>query len=141
MLSRLGVRLLVGVCSEPARCESAERLGRLVSMVLSWIETTSTLRRDRVGELLKGLTSQDVCRWLTQVRDNKLDLFCACLSPNPAEYIMVGGCWDAMSSKVRQHMEGLHRLCCLIPHNMITPEVCAYIATLISSSINQREAQ
>ncbi|CAH3111879.1 unnamed protein product [Porites lobata] len=76
MLSRFGVWLLVGVCSEPARCESAERLGRLVSMVLSWIETTSTLRRDYVGELLKRLTSQYVCRWLLQVRDSKSELLC-----------------------------------------------------------------
>lgn len=123
MLSRLGVWLLVGVCSEPARCESVERLGRLVSMVLSWIETASTLRRDYVGELLKRLTSQYVCRWLTQVRDNKFDLLCACLSPDPPGYVKVGGCWDTMSSKERQHMEGLHRLCCVIPHNIVTREV------------------
>lgn len=123
MLSRFGVWLLVGVCSEPARCESAERLGRLVSMVLSWIETTSTLRRDYVGELLKRLTSQYVCRWLLQVRDSKSELLCACLTPDPPAYVKVGGCWDTMSSKARQHMEGLHRLCCLIPHNLITPEV------------------
>lgn len=123
MLSRFGVWLLVGVCNEPARCESAERLGRLVSMVLSWIETASTLRRDYVGELLKRLTSQYVCRWLTQVRDSKLDVLCACLSPNPPSYVKVGGCWDAMSSKERQHMEGLHRLCCVVPHGIITPEV------------------
>lgn len=123
MLSRFGVWLLVGVCNEPARCESAERLGRLVSMVLSWIETASTLRRDYVGELLKRLTSQYVCRWLTQVRDNKLDVLCACLSPNPPSYVKVGGCWDAMSSIERQHMEGLHRLCCVVPHGIITSEV------------------
>lgn len=123
MLSRLGVWLLVGVCSEPARCESVERLGRLVSMVLSWIETASTLRRDYVGELLKRLTSQYVCRWLIQVRDNKFDLLCACLSPDPPGYVKVGGCWDTMSSKERQHMEGLHRLCCAIPHNIVTREV------------------
>lgn len=123
MLSRFGVWLLVGVCSEPARCESAERLGRLVSMVLSWIETTSTLRRDYVGELLKRLTSQYVCRWLLQVRDSKSELLCACLTPDPPAYVKVGGCWDTMSSKARQHMEGLHRLCCLVPHNLITPEV------------------
>lgn len=123
MLSRFGVWLLVGVCSEPARCEAAERLGRLVSMVLSWIETTSTLRRDYVGELLKRLTSQYVCRWLLQVRDSKLELLCACLTPDPPAYVKVGGCWDTMSSKARQHMEGLHRLCCLVPHNLITPEV------------------
>lgn len=125
MLSRFGVWLLVGVCNEPARCESAERLGRLVSMTLSWIETVSTLRRDYVGELLKRLTSQYVCRWLMQVRDSKLDVLCACLSPNPPGYVKVGGCWDTMSSKVRQHMEGLHRLCCLVPHNLVTPEVSA----------------
>ena len=123
MLSRFGVWLLVGVCNEPSRCESAERLGRLVSMTLSWIETVSTLRRDYVGELLKRLTSQYVCRWLIQVRDSKLDVLCACLSPDPPGYVKVGGCWDSMSSKVRQHMEGLHRLCCLVPHNLITPEV------------------
>ena len=125
MLSRFGVWLLVGVCNEPARCESTERLGRLVSMTLSWIETVSTLRRDYVGELLKRLTSQYVCRWLMQVRDSKLDVLCACLSPNPPGYVKVGGCWDTMSSKVRQHMEGLHRLCCLVPHNLVTPEVRA----------------
>ena len=123
MLSRFGVWLLVGVCNEPARCKSAERLGRLVSMTLSWIETASTLRRDYVGELLKRLTSQYVCRWLTQVRDSKLDVLCSCLSPNPPAYVKVGGYWDSVSSKVRQHMEGLHRLCCLVPHNLITPEV------------------
>lgn len=124
MLSRFGVWLLVGVCNEPARCDSVERLGRLVSMVLSWIETASTLRRDYVGELLKRLTSQYVCRWLTQVRDNKLELLCACLSPDPPGYVKVGGCWDTMSSKERQHMEGLHRLSCVLPHNIVTREVC-----------------
>lgn len=132
MLSRFGVWLLVGVCNEPARCESAERLGRLVSMVLSWIETASTLRRDYVGELLKRLTSQYVCRWLTQVRDSKLDVLCACLSPNPPGYVKVGGCWDVMSSKERQHIEGLHRLCCVVPHNLITPEVRTVHVDLIA---------
>ncbi|XP_074630271.1 protein unc-79 homolog isoform X2 [Acropora palmata] len=130
MLSRFGVWLLVGVCNEPARCKSAERLGRLVSMTLSWIETASTLRRDYVGELLKRLTSQYVCRWLTQVRDSKLDVLCSCLSPNPPAYVKVGGYWDSVSSKVRQHMEGLHRLCCLVPHNLITPEVWDVIMPL-----------
>ena len=128
MLSRFGVWLLVGVCNEPARCKSAERLGRLVSMTLSWIETASTLRRDYVGELLKRLTSQYVCRWLTQVRDSKLDVLCSCLSPNPPAYVKVGGYWDSVSSKVRQHLEGLHRLCCLVPHNLITPEVSGFDA-------------
>ncbi|XP_067032005.1 protein unc-79 homolog isoform X2 [Acropora muricata] len=130
MLSRFGVWLLVGVCNEPARCKSAERLGRLVSMTLSWIETASTLRRDYVGELLKRLTSQYVCRWLTQVRDSKLDVLCSCLSPNPPAYVKVGGYWESVSSKVRQHMEGLHRLCCLVPHNLITPEVWDVIMPL-----------
>ncbi|XP_068682061.1 protein unc-79 homolog isoform X2 [Montipora foliosa] len=135
MLSRFGVWLLVGVCNEPSRCESAERLGRLVSMTLSWIETASTLRRDYVGELLKRLTSQYVCRWLTQVRDSKLDVLCACLSPNPPGYVKVGGCWDSVSSKVRQHMEGLHRLCCLVPHNLVTPEVWDEIMPLWMEAI------
>ena len=138
MLSRFGVWLLVGVCNEPARCESAERLGRLVSMTLSWIETASTLRRDYVGELLKRLTSQYVCRWLTQVRDSKLDVLCACLSPNPAGYVKVGGCWDSVSSKVHQHMEGLHRLCCLVPHNLVTPEVSVKLDLINSFDLKNK---
>lgn len=57
MLSRFGVWFLVGVCNELARCELVERLGRLVFMVLLWIEIVSILRRDYVGELLKRFIS------------------------------------------------------------------------------------
>ena len=123
MLSRFGVSFLVGICNEPMKCKSAERLGRLVSMVMTWVETTASFSQDHVGELLKRLASQYACRWLLTVRENKFDLFCRCLSPNPPEHVKVGGCWDTLTSTVRQHMEGLFNLSSLIPHELITTEV------------------
>lgn len=123
MLSRFGIWLLVGICGDPTRCESPERLGRLVAMVIEWIDVTTSLMRDYVGELLKRLAAQHASKWLTTVRDTKMELFCACLSPSPPEYAKVGGCWDSLSSPVNQLVEGLHRVCCLIPFQLVIEEV------------------
>jgi hypothetical protein len=123
MLSRFGIWLLVGICGDPTKCESPERLGRLVAMVIEWIDVTSSLMRDYVGELLKRLATQHASKWLTIVRDTKRELFCACLSPTPPEYAKVGGCWDSLTSPVRQLIEGLHRVCCLIPFQLVNVEV------------------
>lgn len=123
MLSRFGIWLLVGICGDPTRCESPERLGRLVAMVIEWIDVTTSLMRDYVGELLKRLATQHASKWLTTVRDTKMELFCACLSPTPPEYAKVGGCWDSLSSPVNQLVEGLHRVCCLIPFQLVVDEV------------------
>ena len=125
LLSRFGVSLLISLCNEPINCKSTERLGRLVSMVMTWVESTASFERDHYGELLKRLAGQYACRWLVAVRESNLELFCKCLSPNPPEYVKVGGCWDRLSSTVRQHTDGLGRVAQLIPHQLLTVEVSA----------------
>ncbi|XP_048586447.1 protein unc-79 homolog isoform X2 [Nematostella vectensis] len=135
MLSRFGIWLLVGICSDPTKCESPERLGRLVAMVIAWIDTTSSLMRDYVGELLKRLASQHASKWLSAVRDDKMELFCACISPSPPEYARVGTCWDALTSTVRQYVEGLHRICCLIPFDLLNIEVWETVMPLWMDAI------
>ena len=124
MLSRFSVWLLVGCCDFPIHCSSPERLGRLVSMVMDWMDAVSSLKRDYVGELLKTLANKHVKSWLIEVRANKMSLFCACLSPCPPDYVRVAGCWNMLMNRVRQHMEGLHRLCRCISYDLINTEVC-----------------
>lgn len=123
MLSRFGIWLLVGICGDPSGCESLERLGRLVAMTIEWIDTTSSLMRDYVGELLKRLATQRASKWLNAVRDCQMELFCACVSPYPPEYAKVGGCWDSLTGPVRLLIEGLHRVSCLIPYQLVDVEV------------------
>ena len=124
MLSRFSVWLLIGTCDSPTLCSSPETLGRLVSMVMDWMDAVSSLKRDYVGELLKTLANKHVKRWLTEVRENKMALFCACLSPSPPNYVRVAGLWNILMNTVRQHMEGLHRLCRCISYDLINTEVC-----------------
>ena len=125
MLSRFGVWLLVKFCSEPS-CQCPERLGRLIAVVMQWMDATVYVPDGFAGQILEDLKTQQVCPWLKSVRQSHFDLFCSCLLPNPPPFAQVGSYWDILINKVRQHKEGLYRLCCLIPYDILSTEVRQY---------------
>lgn len=105
---------------------------------------------DEVGSLVEKLKPQFVTKWLKTVCDVRFDVMVMCLLPKPAEFArvrlkmsssfravdvaytkvdpaqsihtvpQVGGYWDKSCTTVTQLKEGLNRILCLIPYNVIS---------------------
>ncbi|KAF7704599.1 hypothetical protein HF521_021671 [Silurus meridionalis] len=119
LLSQFGIWLLVSLCS-PSENTPTESLARLVSMVFQWFHSTAYMMDDEVGSLVEKLKPQFVTKWLKTVCDVRFDVMVMCLLPKPVEFARVGGYWDKSCSTVSQLKEGLNRILCLIPYNVIS---------------------
>lgn len=122
-----------------------EILARLVSMVFQWFHSTAYMMDDEVGSLVEKLKPQFVTKWLKTVCEVRFDVMVMCLLPKPAEFArvrlkiilikykglqasevmihtvpQVGGYWDKSCTTVTQLKEGLNRILCLIPYNVIS---------------------
>uniref|UniRef100_A0A3P8UI91 Unc-79 homolog, NALCN channel complex subunit n=1 Tax=Cynoglossus semilaevis TaxID=244447 RepID=A0A3P8UI91_CYNSE len=119
LLSQFGIWFLVSLCT-PNENTPTESLARLVSMVFQWFHSTAYMMDDEVGSLVEKLKPQFVTKWLKTVCDVRFDVMVMCLLPKPAEFARVGGYWDKSCSTVTQLKEGLNRILCLIPYNIIS---------------------
>uniref|UniRef100_A0A8B9K1R3 Unc-79 homolog, NALCN channel complex subunit n=1 Tax=Astyanax mexicanus TaxID=7994 RepID=A0A8B9K1R3_ASTMX len=119
LLSQFGIWLLVSLCT-PSENTPTESLARLVSMVFQWFHSTAYMMDDEVGSLVEKLKPQFVTKWLKTVCDVRFDVMVMCLLPKPVEFARVGGYWDKSCSTVSQLKEGLNRILCLIPYNVIS---------------------
>uniref|UniRef100_A0A8C1LUR0 Unc-79 homolog, NALCN channel complex subunit n=1 Tax=Cyprinus carpio TaxID=7962 RepID=A0A8C1LUR0_CYPCA len=119
LLSQFGIWFLVSLCT-PSENTPTESLARLVSMVFQWFHSTAYMMDDEVGSLVEKLKPQFVTKWLKTVCDVRFDVMVMCLLPKPVEFARVGGYWDKSCSTVTQLKEGLNRILCLIPYNVIS---------------------
>ncbi|XP_064622108.1 protein unc-79 homolog isoform X4 [Lineus longissimus] len=126
LLSRYGVWLLVELCP-PSQEVPVEILGRLIAMLFQWFDATAYLPDDNIGNALERLKPNYVCTWLKEIAKSYFEVILSCLLPHPVEYARVGGHWDTLSSRTSQIKEGLNRLFCLIPYDIITFEVWDYV--------------
>ncbi|XP_062325282.1 protein unc-79 homolog isoform X3 [Osmerus eperlanus] len=119
LLSQFGIWFLVSLCT-PSENTPTESLARLVSMVFQWFHSTAYMLDDEVGSLVEKLKPQFVTKWLKTVCDVRFDVMVMCLLPKPVEFARAGGYWDKSCSTVTQLKEGLNRILCLIPYNVIS---------------------
>ncbi|MGH0171782.1 UNVERIFIED_CONTAM: hypothetical protein FKN15_061770 [Acipenser sinensis] len=112
----------VSLCT-PSENTPTESLARLVSMVFQWFHSTAYMMDDEVGSLVEKLKPQFVTKWLKTVCDVRFDVMVMCLLPKPVEFARVGGYWDKSCNTVMQLKEGLNRILCLIPYNVISQPV------------------
>uniref|UniRef100_A0A4W3HGP9 Unc-79 homolog, NALCN channel complex subunit n=1 Tax=Callorhinchus milii TaxID=7868 RepID=A0A4W3HGP9_CALMI len=122
LLSQFGIWFLVSLCT-PSENTPTESLARLVSMVFQWFHSTAYMLDDEVGSLVEKLKPQFVTKWLKTVCDVRFDVMVMCLLPKPIEFARVGGYWDRYCTPVTQLKEGLNRILCLIPYNVINQAV------------------
>uniref|UniRef100_A0A8C5MYU6 Unc-79 homolog, NALCN channel complex subunit n=1 Tax=Leptobrachium leishanense TaxID=445787 RepID=A0A8C5MYU6_9ANUR len=122
LLSQFGIWFLVSLCT-PSENTPTESLARLVSMIFQWFHSTAYMMDDEVGSLVEKLKPQFVTKWLKSVCDARFDVMVMCLLPKPLEFARVGGYWDKCCSTVTQLKEGLNRILCLIPYNVINQPV------------------
>ncbi|XP_021567615.1 protein unc-79 homolog, partial [Carlito syrichta] len=122
LLSQFGIWFLVSLCT-PSENTPTESLARLVAMVFQWFHSTAYMMDDEVGSLVEKLKPQFVTKWLKTVCDVRFDVMVMCLLPKPMEFARVGGYWDKSCSTVTQLKEGLSRILCLIPYNVINQSV------------------
>nr|CAD7567208.1 unnamed protein product [Timema californicum] len=125
LLGRYGVWLLVGLCT-PNETTPVETLGRLLSMFFHWFDVTSYSFEDQESTL-ERLKTEFVRGWLAEVCASHFKVFVSCLLPHPPDYARVGGHWDTLVSRTIHLKEGLNRLFCLVPYEIITPEIWDYV--------------
>ncbi|XP_038110172.1 protein unc-79 homolog isoform X9 [Culex quinquefasciatus] len=122
LLGRYGIWLLVGRC-KPTADTPPEILGRLLSMLFHWFHVTAYSYDGQVESTLEKLKQDHVCGWLKDVCDSHYKEFIDCLLPHPPEFSRVGGHWDTLASRTSHLKEGLQRLICLIPYEIITQKI------------------
>ncbi|XP_006613744.1 protein unc-79 homolog isoform X3 [Apis dorsata] len=126
LLGRYGVWLLVGLCT-PNQDTSIEILGRLLSMLFHWFHVTAYSFDGQAESALEKLKTEYVCGWLSEVMKTHYEVFISCLLPHPADYVRVGGHWETLASRTSHLKDGLNRLFCLVPYEVITPDVWDYV--------------
>ncbi|KYN09887.1 Protein unc-79 like protein [Trachymyrmex cornetzi] len=126
LLGRYGVWLLVGLCT-PNEDTPVEILGRLLSMLFHWFHVTAYCFDGQAESALEKLKTEYVCDWLSEVMKTHYEVFISCLLPHPADYVRVGGHWETLASRTSHLKDGLHRLFCLVPYEVITPDVWDYV--------------
>ncbi|XP_066259891.1 protein unc-79 homolog [Euwallacea similis] len=126
LLGRYGVWLLVGRCN-PDRNAQTEILGRLLSMIFHWFHMTAYSYDGREESALERLKMTEVCGWLREISKSHYELFISCLLPHPPDYARIGGHWDTLATKTTHLKEGLDRLFCLVPYDVITQKIWDFI--------------
>lgn len=126
LLSRYGIWLMTSLCT-PTDDTPEEVLGRLLAMLFNWFHCTACLPDDQAGSALERLKGEVIHGWLMKVVKSHFQVFVNCLLPHPVEYAKVGGHWDCWPSQSNQIKEGFKRLLCLVPYDIIVPEVWSYI--------------
>lgn len=93
---------------------------------------------------LEKLKTENVCGWLRDISKTHYKLFISCLLPHPPEYARIGGHWydrtrenfkysncvyfrDTLASRTSHLKDGLNRLFCLVPYEVITQEIWDYV--------------
>lgn len=63
--------------------------------------------------------------------------------PHPPEYGRVGGHWETLASRTAHLKEGLQRLICLVPYEVITSEIWDYVMPhwmeAITNDVSEKE--
>ncbi|XP_037730944.1 protein unc-79 homolog isoform X7 [Drosophila subpulchrella] len=127
-LGRYGIWLLVGRCT-PTADTPVEVLGRILSMLFHWFHVTA-YSYDAAGQVestIEKLKVDHVCDWLKEICRIHYNVFISCLLPHPPEYARVGGHWETLASRTSHLKEGLQRLICLVPYEVITSEIWDYV--------------
>ncbi|XP_033244752.1 protein unc-79 homolog isoform X6 [Drosophila miranda] len=127
-LGRYGIWLLVGRCT-PTADTPVEVLGRILSMLFHWFHVTA-YSYDAAGQVestIEKLKVDHVCNWLKEICRIHYNVFIACLLPHPPEYARVGGHWETLASRTSHLKEGMQRLICLVPYEVITSEIWDYV--------------
>ncbi|XP_071438717.1 protein unc-79 homolog [Hetaerina americana] len=118
-------------------------LGRLLSMLFHWFDATAYSFDDQLESVPERLKAEHVCGWLSCICRTHLDLFVSCLLPHPPDFARVGGHWETLSSKTLHLREGLNRLLCLVPYEVVLPEIWDHAMPhwmeAIASDVPQRE--
>uniref|UniRef100_U5EPZ1 Protein unc-79 homolog n=1 Tax=Corethrella appendiculata TaxID=1370023 RepID=U5EPZ1_9DIPT len=122
MLGRYGIWLLVGRCT-PTQDTPVEILGRMLGMLFYWFHITAYSFDGQVESTLEKLKIEHVCGWLRDICNSHYKEFISCLLPHPPEHSRVGGHWDTLDSRTSHLKEGLQRLICLVPYEVITQEI------------------
>ncbi|XP_068152156.1 protein unc-79 homolog isoform X3 [Drosophila tropicalis] len=127
-LGRYGIWLLVGRCT-PTADTPVEVLGRILSMLFHWFHVTaySYHSAGQVESTIEKLKVDHVCNWLKEICRIHYNVFISCLLPHPPEYARVGGHWETLASRTSHLKEGLQRLICLVPYEVITSEIWDYV--------------
>ncbi|XP_012272273.1 protein unc-79 homolog [Orussus abietinus] len=126
LLGRYGVWLLVGLCT-PNEDTPVKILGRLLSMLFHWFHVTAYSFDGQAESTLEKLKTDYVCGWLSEVMKTHYEVFISCLLPHPADYVRVGGHWETLASRTSHLKDGLNRLFCLVPYEVITTDVWDYV--------------
>lgn len=121
-LGRYGIWLLVGRCT-PTPDTPVEILGRLLSMLFHWFHVTAYSTDGQLESTYEKLKTEHVCGWIRDICESHYKDFIACLLPHPPEYSRVGGHWETLASRTCHLKEGLQRLICLVPYEVITAEI------------------
>lgn len=122
LLGRYGIWLLVGRCT-PNADTPVEILGRLLSMLFHWFHVTAYSSDGEVESTIEKLKVEHVCGWLKDICKSHYKEFISCLLPHPPEYARNGGHWDTLAFRTSHLKEGLQRLICLVPYEVITGEI------------------
>lgn len=122
MLGKYGIWLLVGRCT-PTVDTPVEILGRLLNMLFHWFHITAYSSESGIESTLEKLKIDHVCGWLKEISETHTKVFISCLLPHPPEFARVGGHWDTLASRTQHLKEGLQRLICLVPYEVITQEI------------------
>ncbi|XP_036229384.2 protein unc-79 homolog isoform X1 [Bactrocera oleae] len=128
MLGRYGIWLLVGRCT-PTPEMPVEVLGRILSMLFHWFHVTACSYdvASQIESTIEKLKVEHVCNWLKEICRIHYNIFISCLLPHPPEYARVGGHWETLASRTSHLKEGLQRLICLVPYEVITSEIWDYV--------------
>ncbi|XP_011183939.2 protein unc-79 homolog isoform X2 [Zeugodacus cucurbitae] len=128
MLGRYGIWLLVGRCT-PTPEMPVEVLGRILSMLFHWFHVTACSFdvASQIESTIEKLKVEHVCNWLKEICRIHYNVFISCLLPHPPEYARVGGHWETLASRTSHLKEGLQRLICLVPYEVITSEIWDYV--------------
>ncbi|CAG0891187.1 unnamed protein product [Darwinula stevensoni] len=135
LISRFGIYLLVGLC-KPQPDTPIDVLGRLLSMLFQWFHATACLPDDKTTNTLEQLKSDYVQEWLQSVMNLHPNVVKECLLPLPVEYARVGGNWESQITRAEHVKQGLSRLLCLVPYELISLDLWTEIMPFWMEAIN-----